>query len=431
MKRSLKISRILLFLGVLLFFMLALLSFFDAYRSEKQKFNMTKQILFGNAFYKSNINSDVLNQIYDSIDAGFDIKTSRWVDSVVRQSAGSYKNVLAEFERLLLKNDIYATFKGAVIISYFDIEINGEKVILFDTDHKKSFLLVDGNTEAININNPNNNFYLKTGKHETNIRISAYAVFDNLFLYIIGQLWIQLVFLLFMLVFFITVTIFTLRTLNKQATMDQMKTDFINNMNHELKTPITTLALITKTIDDSNNKEAIGILNNQVKRLEEIMNKVIELSKLDYGKIEKNPININQFISKIVNEYHWQGKLTIHSDNQTDYIIANEFLLETALKNLIDNAMKYGDGQIVTLSVKGDNNINFIVSNSGKSIPRMYQKYIFDKFYRAPRNDGKTINGSGLGLFLVKQITLAHGGKTWATSKEGSQTKFYISIPQQ
>lgn len=231
----------------------------------------------------------------------------------------------------------------------------------------------------------------------------------------------------------------------RQKRLSEMKTDFINNMTHELKTPISTISLSSEVLMDENAihdsgrlKQYATIIYNENNRLKTQVEKVLQLAALDNENIQLKlePLDVHRVIRQAVDAV----QLTINDLNGTiDYqlnaaqpgIQADVVHITNVLYNLLDNAIKYSVSEPhITVETRNVNkHLEISVSDRGIGIPKDAQKHIFDKFYRVPTGNVHDVKGFGLGLYYVKLMVEEHGGKIRVESNSGEGTKFTISLP--
>ncbi len=232
----------------------------------------------------------------------------------------------------------------------------------------------------------------------------------------------------------------------RQRNITQVQKDFINNMTHEFKTPISTISIIQQVIADpeivkdpqrlATYSEIIGV---ETKRLNDQVERVLNIAKIEKGEISLNKENIeaNALIKKIVDQVKLKNdvddSVTIsHNLNATnDEVEVDLVHFTNILFNLIDNAMKYGGKPpIVDVSTENKNKKLLIsISDNGSGIEKKELKKIFEKFYRVPTGNVHNVKGFGLGLYYVQKIIDVHKCKIWANSEMGKGTVFTIEIP--
>ena len=240
-------------------------------------------------------------------------------------------------------------------------------------------------------------------------------------------------------VFFMTV-----RNMLIQKRLSDMKTDFINNMTHELKTPLSTIAVASSTLGDENllkdKKRVLQIsemIKKQNKHLTELIDRILEISiwEKDQVKLKKKPVHVFEFIEDRINLFRIEntGKdLRINTKYKLDkdFVSLDEIHMTTVLNNLLSNAVKYCEkNPEINIDVSINMKLRIRIRDNGIGIRKEDHRHIFDKFYRAGKGDFKTLKGLGLGLYYVKQIVTAHHGEIFLHSLPGKGSTFTIEIP--
>jgi two-component system phosphate regulon sensor histidine kinase PhoR len=255
--------------------------------------------------------------------------------------------------------------------------------------------------------------------------------------------WVYLVIIiLFVIVFFA----FSLGIIIRQKKLSEVKTDFINNMTHELKTPISTISLSSEMLMrmdlSEENQEKIhkyaSIIFKENKRLENQVERVLNVAKLDKDQVvlDKELFNVNELLTEVKENFEFNqteigGLLTVDCDAQNFEIQADSVHITNVIYNLLDNAIKYCEGKaMIHIQTRNDKNGLLIeISDNGIGIKKENLKMIFDKFYRVPTGNVHDVKGFGLGLFYVKLIIEAHQGKIDVKSAPGKGTTFTIWLP--
>lgn len=240
--------------------------------------------------------------------------------------------------------------------------------------------------------------------------------------------------------------IIVLIDMTKEAEMDLMRANFISNVSHELRTPVTVLRSYIDTLytmgdefDESTKKEFIETINKEIIRLNNMVNDILDFSRLESGvKVEKEENNIIELVESCVNSVNvllqeHNIKLTIHKEGEIPPINFNYNSIERAFINLISNAIKYSpDGSNIDVYVKilpDTNEVEVSVKDEGCGIAPEHQKKVFDRFYRI-ENNAHTIKGTGLGLNLVKTtIERYHQGEVFVSSQVGKGSTFGFRLP--
>lgn len=233
----------------------------------------------------------------------------------------------------------------------------------------------------------------------------------------------------------------------KETEMDKIRGHFISNVSHELRTPVTVLRSYIDTLynfgnefDFNTQKEFIGVMNEEIIRLNLLVNDILDFSRLDAVniKLEKNKQNIVSVIENCVNSMQvlaQERNLTFSIMKEPDLpdVVLNEGSIERALKNLLSNALKYSpEGGRIKIRAERARVGDFVeisIEDQGQGISEEYQHKIFDRFFRI-ENDTHTIKGTGLGLHLVKiSVEKHHGGQVFVHSKIGEGSTFGFRLP--
>jgi signal transduction histidine kinase len=225
----------------------------------------------------------------------------------------------------------------------------------------------------------------------------------------------------------------------------RMRNDFINNMTHELKTPIATVSLACQgllakdiVLNEAQRNRYVGIIEQENQRLLNLVENVLQANSLSKGKLilDKKPINLVGIIQNVVESSVLRvdaKKGTIeflYNPKEFYTFVADKIHLTNAIYNLLDNAIKYSQGnlQIKVLLSKLKNGYMLHIQDNGIGIDRIYHKKIFEKLYRVPTGNIHETTGYGLGLSYVKYIVDMHQGKIWLDSELNKGTKFFVRL---
>ena len=270
--------------------------------------------------------------------------------------------------------------------------------------------------------------------------------FPNRKQYMLNSLWWPLSFSALFLVLVIGSFGLALYIILRQKQLSTMKMDFINNMTHELKTPISTISLASQMLKDNSIAEQkdsrlkyAAVIYDENKRLANQVEKVLQMARMENGDIKynKNPIDLHELIGIALNHFYIQvedskGELVHNFNAETSIIEADEMHLTNVLNNLLDNALKYNDKEVpkieVETSIEGEE-ILIKVKDNGMGLKKEELNKIFDQFYRANKGDVHDTKGFGIGLSYVKTIIEAHKGTIKVQSKFSIGTVFIIRLP--
>ncbi|MFB6455945.1 sensor histidine kinase [Chitinophaga sp. Hz27] len=270
------------------------------------------------------------------------------------------------------------------------------------------------------------------------------AVFESPLQFIIQKMLWTLISSLLLLVLTTMCFIYMLRTILKQKKLSEVKNDFINNMTHELKTPIATVSAAVEALQNFNalsdqrkTQTYLDISKQELQRLSDLVEKVLHIAAEEKEEIElfREETDLTEVIDTILSTHQLKATkpLQIRFDNnlKNETVLVDKTHIANAINNLIDNAIKYsGDTTNIYIQVSADNDMLIIkVKDNGIGIPRSYQDDIFDKFFRVPTGNLHNVKGFGLGLSYVKRIVEMHGGTINVHSEQDKGSEFTIIIP--
>ena len=241
--------------------------------------------------------------------------------------------------------------------------------------------------------------------------------------------------------------IYALTVILRQKRLSELQKDFINNMTHEFKTPISTIKVAADVFisnatiqSDPRLARYAQIIREQNHRLNAQVEKVLQLTRIDRKTLELNKevINLHELLATIlpsiqvkIEEKH--GVLNQELKASQPYIKADSLHLTNILHNLLDNAMKYsrdGKPEITIQTLDMGKSLRLIVQDKGVGIDKEHHKKVFFRFYRVPTGDIHNVKGFGLGLFYVKNIISAHGWHIDLESEVGKGTRVIVDIPK-
>jgi len=243
-----------------------------------------------------------------------------------------------------------------------------------------------------------------------------------------------------MCAFFITV-----RALLKQKKLSEIKSDFINNMTHEFKTPLATISL---AVDALKNEKVMGdrekmnyftgIIKEENKRMNKQVETILQAALLDKQEVQLNlkKLHAHELINSALNNIHLQveekqGKLETNLATGNDLVMADEVHFTNLINNLLDNAVKYSKDNLkilLTSQITGKE-FKLKIEDNGIGMNKETLSRIFEKFYRAHTGNIHNVKGFGLGLSYVKTMVEAHQGTIRAESTPGKGTTFFLSFP--
>lgn len=243
----------------------------------------------------------------------------------------------------------------------------------------------------------------------------------------------------------LAIFIITIVVIFWQKQLNTMKNDFVNNMTHEFKTPISTISLASQMLQDqsvgmnpSMLQHVSNVIKDETKRLSLQVEKVLQMSMFENEKatLKVSEIHLNNLIKDIISSFSLKvtskgGEIVTHLKAVNDYVLIDEVHFTNVIFNLMDNALKYSDKTpILTLETWNEKeNVCVSIEDNGIGIKKEHLKKIFEKFYRVSTGNLHNVKGFGLGLAYVKKIVNDHQGTIKAESEIGLGTKFTITIP--
>ena len=330
--------------------------------------------------------------------------------------------------------DIQQDFLFGIYDCFLDsIELSG--LIRFDKDSiyaKQQEPLKDITPESLNLTKDGHYFTVFFPKLKLD-KIEAASSFS------------PIAYLLIVVVFVVVFFAFSMGIIIRQKRLSEVKNDFINNMTHELKTPISTISLSSELLlrlefpqDEEKMRKYASIIYKENKRLEKQVERVLNIAKLDKDKVvlNKEEIDLIAILEEVKENFNFNqaqggGQIYLNHTEQQALLYADPVHLTNVLFNLVDNAVKYCKlSPEIQMSVQAEKEgYRIEIQDNGIGIRKEDQKLIFDKFYRVPTGNIHDVKGFGLGLYYVKLIVDAHHGKIEVRSNPDKGTTFSIWLP--
>jgi two-component system phosphate regulon sensor histidine kinase PhoR len=228
--------------------------------------------------------------------------------------------------------------------------------------------------------------------------------------------------------------------ITEKNSFEKIKKDFVANVSHELKTPLTAIKGYVETLKEETNEEQkkfIQIIKKHLERITNIVNGLLTLSEIESTEIikEKEIVDINNLIKDITSIFEKDIReknlfFRVEPGKNITPVMADRFKIEQVFINLIDNAIKYTDTGGITIRLNKEKNSFIIkVEDTGIGIPKEHLDRIFERFYVVDKARSRKYGGAGLGLSIVKHIILQHNGEIHVESQYGKGTRFTIILP--
>lgn len=238
---------------------------------------------------------------------------------------------------------------------------------------------------------------------------------------------------------------YLLRVIFRQKKLAEVKNDFINNMTHELKTPIASVSAAVEALlhfggleDPERAQRYLKLSQGELSRLEGMVEKVLSLAAFEREsqRLKREKTDIKELLQALVQRFRDDSRKLVNINFRNEMVSpfawVDKFHFTQALSNILDNAIKYSGDSVDLMIVAKDEpeHVEIRISDNGIGIEPAQQKYVFEKFYRVPTGDLHPTKGFGLGLSFVKNIINLHKGEVWLESKAGQGTHFFLKIPR-
>jgi len=263
--------------------------------------------------------------------------------------------------------------------------------------------------------------------------------------YLLQAMWLLLTGSALLILVIIFSFSYTVSTIYRQKQVSEIKNDFINNMTHELKTPISTISLACQALSDPDIKSRAGIVDSYIrvigdenKRLAMVVENVLRTAVMDKGelKLKIQQLDMHAIITQVSETMRLQveqkgGSVSLELNATAPLVEADQVHLTNVVFNLIDNALKYTENipEIKVGTRNAENGIILFVEDNGIGISKENQKRIFEKLYRVPTGNVHNVKGFGLGLSYVQAIVEKHRGWVTVQSELGKGSRFEIFVP--
>jgi len=269
--------------------------------------------------------------------------------------------------------------------------------------------------------------------------------FPNQKNYLLKKMWLMLCVSGMVILILILAFYYTISTISKQKKLSLIKNDFISNMTHEFKTPISTISLACEMLNDETVSKTpekkfrfVKMIRDENKRLSILVESILQTSILDKGefKLKRTENDVHEIIEQAIQNTQLlidarQGSISKQLNAKKHVINADKLHLTNIIFNLIDNAIKYtkDNPEIIISTNDTEKGIEITIKDNGIGITKDNQRKIFDKFYRVPTGNVHNVKGFGLGLSYVKAVIFKHNGIINVTSELGKGSSFIIIMP--
>lgn len=364
-------------------------------------------------------------------------------DTPYRYYADTLARQISDF---ILLNNIYGdSVNLKKLDSIYQAELHSRQIMTdyeLDTFHMSfNGLAREGFRDSLRRRSP-----LTTSKIAFNpvSNLFVQASFSSPLQYILTKMMWTLIGSLLLLLLTTICFIYMLRTILKQKKLSDVKNDFINNMTHELKTPIATVYAAVEAMQNFNalndqrkTQSYLDISKQELQRLSDLVEKVLHIAAEEKEEITlyREETDLHEIVDNIITNHQLKAARPVqfrYDNNLGDRLVnVDKAHVANAVNNLVDNAIKYsGEHPVVYISCYIAGNMLVIrVKDNGIGIPRMYQENIFEKFFRVPTGNLHNVKGFGLGLSYVKKVAELHGGTVTVQSEPDKGSEFILEIP--
>ena len=370
----------------------------------------------------------------------FNVSVSTAMDEVIRQLNGE---------------ELQPNHQEATVFHYQDLDsLVTQELILVGIDLRPAVGIYDGSQGSF--------LYTSDPRKETLLKESPYRYsFQPIGVVSTNQFYVILAFprspipqvdsilylymSLFLVVVIAVLFLISVRTVANQRRLDKMKNEFISNMTHEIKTPISTISLACEMLQDNtiaqdidSRANFVGIIADENARMRLLVETILQSSKMSNSNyhLSTTEVDVNKLVEHVAKSFRLTlegrgGKMETHLEAVPSTLFADELHLTNLIYNLVDNGIKYSTGAphiIVSTARKGD---HFLISvqDYGIGISKADQKHVFEKFYRVSTGNVHNVKGFGIGLNYVAQVVRLHHGSINLESEVGKGSTFTVSFP--
>ncbi|MGH8909661.1 MAG: ATP-binding protein [Egibacteraceae bacterium] len=234
--------------------------------------------------------------------------------------------------------------------------------------------------------------------------------------------------------------VLSLRRAERRQRLDATRSELVSTVSHELRSPLTSVKGFTKTLlakwdrfTDDQKRQMLATVNEDADRVTRLLGELLDVSRIDAGRLQlrRRMVDVPGIVGRVTDRMaacvDHPERLHVDFNGSVPQLYADPDKVEQIFTNLIENAMKYGEGQVSISATVHAEAVQFTVADEGAGIPPSHLAHIFTRFFRRP-SERRT--GTGLGLCITKGLVEAHGGRIWAQSEQGCGSRFHFTLPR-
>jgi two-component system phosphate regulon sensor histidine kinase PhoR len=411
----------------------------------------------GQAIIDSFLNRNMyeLERLYKSDRKHFN-RLSQWVVDSIAVRLRARSNIDSLMTAIIKENKLETDLIWLSTVDHISVTFNGQQYVTLydksqlykglDSAFQNKGIVVSGSLQNTGPSNLVSNITISTPTAYSNrIGFSLYTDTPHRTQAIITRMLPTFLLSLFSILSLATIFYITFRNWSKQKKLAEMKSDFVNSINHEFQTPLSAILVANKTLEKDqvkDNKEMVasltGVIGRQAERLNSLFRQVIDITMMNEATLQKEPVIIEELLRQVVDDYMIQAdnqkvEIDFKETGEQHTVLLDRFWVTTMIINMIENGIKYNTSSIKRISIfttEKDRQLTVHIVDNGVGIPAGEFKNIFDKFYRTTKAiDNKAVKGLGLGLYYTKQCIEAHRWQLQVDTVEKSGTDFSIIIP--
>ena len=370
----------------------------------------------------------------------FNVSVSTAMDEVLRQLNGEVMSADTRTSTTFNFQELDSLIVEELILAGIDIH---PVVGLYDGNQGSFLYTSDARFEDLLEVSPYRYSFRPAGVVSSNPLFIILAFPHALFPVIDSSLYLYMS--IFLIVVIATMFFISLRTVANQRRLDRMKNEFISNMTHEIKTPISTISLACEMLQDSSvaqdqasRTNFVAIIADENARMRLLVETILQSAKMSGSnyRLTTNEVDVHRIINHVAQSFRLtlegrNGSLELHLDASPSTVFADELHLTNLIYNLVDNGIKYSvTAPHICINTRRENDSFVIqVKDHGVGISKADQKHIFEKFYRVSTGNVHNVKGFGIGLNYVAQVVRLHHGSINLESEVGEGSTFTVKLP--